>query len=68
MAPIKRSGRVSTYISKFGRIKIARDSSHYDRATLEKVFEQNRINATFFQTSVIVSYFHFRLAGVITIG
>jgi len=53
----KKEWKVSTYISKFGRIKIARDSSHYDRATLEKVFEQNRINATFFQTSVIVAIF-----------
>ena len=45
--------KVATYVSKWGRIALARDSSHYKLATLEKVFAQNRINASLFQVGVI---------------
>ncbi|MEX2596459.1 MAG: patatin-like phospholipase family protein [Salibacteraceae bacterium] len=49
--------KVVTYISKWGAIKIARDSSHYLPSTLEKVFAQNRINASLFQAGIIVLIF-----------
>ncbi|MEQ9186498.1 MAG: patatin-like phospholipase family protein [Cryomorphaceae bacterium] len=49
--------KVATYISKWGQIAIARDSSHYKKETLEQVFAQNRINASFFQVGVIALLF-----------
>lgn len=49
--------KVSTYISKWGQIALARDSSHYKRETLERVFAQNRINASLFQVGVIALLF-----------
>jgi hypothetical protein len=53
----KKEWKVATYIAAFGKIKIARDSSHYLKSTLEKVFQQNRINASLFQVSIIVVIF-----------
>lgn len=53
----RKEWKVSTYISKGGRIALARDSSHYDLKTLEQVFSQNRINASLFQVLVIVFLF-----------
>lgn len=55
--PAKKEWKVTTYISKFGSIKLARNSSHYKKKTLEKVFAQNRINASLFQASVLVALF-----------
>lgn len=53
----KKEWKVTTYISQFGSIKLARNSSHYKKNTLEKVFAQNRINASLFQASVLVALF-----------
>lgn len=53
----KKEWRVVSYISKWGTIAIARDSSHYLPSTLEKVFAQNRINASLFQAAIIALLF-----------
>jgi len=53
----KKEWKVATYISKFGRIRLARGSGHYKKATLEKVFAQNRINASYFQAGVLILLF-----------
>lgn len=53
----RKEWKVTTYISKWGKIGLARDSSHYNRAMLERVFSQNRINASMFQGTVIFALF-----------
>ncbi|GAB4378073.1 MAG: hypothetical protein Kow0075_07540 [Salibacteraceae bacterium] len=53
----RKEWKVTTYISTYGRIALARDSSHYNRAMLEKVFSQNRVNASIFQLMIIVLLF-----------
>ena len=52
-----RNWMVVSYISRFGSVALARDSSHYKKSTLEKVFRQNRINASFFQLFVLSALF-----------
>jgi hypothetical protein len=49
--------KVVSYISNWGSIALARDSSHYKTETLERVFAQNRINASVFQVGVIAVLF-----------
>ncbi|GAB5539278.1 MAG: hypothetical protein Salg2KO_13810 [Salibacteraceae bacterium] len=51
----RKEWKVVTYISRLGKIRIARDSSHYKKETLEKVFTQNRINASLFQVLNILA-------------
>lgn len=53
----RKEWKVITYISKSGRIALARNSQHYDQQTLEKVFYQNRINASLFQVVIILFLF-----------
>ena len=53
----KKQWKVSTYIGNYGKIALARESSHYKPETLEKVFAHNRINASLFQVGIIVSLF-----------
>lgn len=53
----RKEWKVVTYISDWGKIAIARDSSHYDQATLTKVFAQNQINASVFQVTVMLILF-----------
>ena len=56
----KKSGKqwtVSTYISNRGKIALARECGHYKPETLEKVFTQNRINASLFQAGIIITLF-----------
>lgn len=47
---------VETYLTFPFRIKLARDSSHYDIDLIKRVFYQNHLNASIFQTAVIVSF------------
>ncbi len=49
--------KVTTYIGNWGRVVLARESSHYKPETLEKVFAHNRINASLFQAGIILSLF-----------
>lgn len=53
----RKEWKVVSYISDFGKVVLARDSSHYQRETLEKVFAYNRINASVFQSLVLVAVF-----------
>jgi len=53
----RKEWKVATYISNWGRIALARDSSHYNRSMLERVFSQNRINASLFQAAIIIAMF-----------
>lgn len=48
--------RVETYIYSFNRIALARESGHYDREILERVFTQNHINAARFEVVLIASF------------
>ena len=38
------------------KIKLARDSAHYDIELIKKVFYQNHLNASFFEIAVIISF------------
>lgn len=53
----RKQWRVITYIGNYGRITLARESSHYKPETLEKGFAHNRINASLFQAGIIASLF-----------
>ena len=44
------------YISGLNKWRKSRSIKHYDKAILEKVFAQNRINATFFEIATVVSF------------
>ena len=48
--------RVDTYLVHPFKIALARDSSHYDYATLKKVFYQNHVNASFFELLVVAAF------------
>ncbi len=50
------SWKVLTYMSGPFRVKLARDSSHYDKEVLKKVFWQNHINASFFELLMIGTF------------
>jgi hypothetical protein len=47
---------VETYLSGVNRISLARDSQHYDKHVLERVFSQNHINAARFELALIISF------------
>lgn len=47
--------KIETYLSGDFRVKIARSSDHYNRATLKKVFQQNHLNASLFEIGAISS-------------
>src|SRR5690606_14598902 len=38
-------------------VSLARNSDHYDRETLRKVFYQNHVNASFFELLIILVFF-----------
>jgi hypothetical protein len=46
---------VETYISFPFKRHLARDCSHYDREMLDSVFQQNHLNAAFFEILVIIT-------------
>jgi hypothetical protein len=48
--------RVETYLSHPFKINLARDTLHYDKETLTRVFYQNHINASFFEVILIVAF------------
>ncbi|MFZ5552139.1 MAG: patatin-like phospholipase family protein [Bacteroidota bacterium] len=48
--------RVETYLASPFKIKLARDSKHYDIDLLKKVFAQNHINASIFEFAMILSF------------
>jgi len=48
--------RVDTYIGKSFKLKLARDSKHYDNELLKKVFLQNHLNASIFEITLFISF------------
>lgn len=54
---LKRSSewKIETYLSGDFKIKIARSSDHYNRETLKRVFQQNHLNASFFELGAIAT-------------
>lgn len=52
----KRIWKVHTYIYSPYSIKLARDTSHYDKKLLKQVFAQNHINASIFELGLILSF------------
>jgi len=53
----KARWRVDTYLVNPFRINLAREAKHYDAATLQKVFYQNHVNASFFEIIIVVMFF-----------
>jgi hypothetical protein len=51
-----RGWHIETYFSGPFRIKLARDSSHYDEGLLKQVFSQNHINASIFEIAIVLSF------------
>jgi hypothetical protein len=47
---------VETYLVSFRRLALARDSAHYEKEVLERVFSQNHINAARFELVLVVSF------------
>lgn len=52
----KKSWRVDTYLASPGKIKLVRDTRHYKRYMLERVFRQNHINAAVVEIVVFVIF------------
>lgn len=47
---------VETYMSSAVKMSLARESQHYDKEILEKVFSQNHINAARFEIVLVISF------------
>lgn len=47
---------VETYLASFRKISLAREGTHYSQAVLERVLEQNHINASRFEAFLILSF------------
>ena len=52
----KKGWVILTYLSHPFKIGLARTSGHYDEELLKKVFNQNHINASFFELLMVVSF------------
>ncbi len=52
-----RADRPSLYIGKGLKFLMSRSSEHFDRETVEKVFAQNKINASVYELISILSFF-----------
>ena len=52
----KGGWHIRSYFSGFFRIKYARESKHYNRENLKKIFSQNHINASIFEIVIIISF------------
>jgi hypothetical protein len=48
--------RVDTYLTSYRRIAWARDGRYYKRDILQKVFEQNHLNASRFELLILISF------------
>lgn len=68
--PSQKKLRTDTYLVHPFKVALARNADHYDHATLQKVFYQNHVNASFFEliiisAFVVVGAFQFNAAFVI---
>lgn len=48
--------KVVTYLAHWFKIGLTRDSDHYDRALLKRVFEQNHLIAAIFEILILASF------------
>lgn len=48
--------QVETYLIAWNKVSLARDSEHYDKAIVQKVFSQNNINAARFEIALVISF------------
>ncbi len=53
---IGKKWHVETYVSSFTRVSLARDSKHYRKEILERVFAQNHVNASRFELVLFASF------------
>jgi hypothetical protein len=53
---IGKKWHVETYVASFSKISLARDSRHYRKEVLERVFSQNHINASRFELLLFASF------------
>ena len=53
---MKPRWKVNTYLINPFRMGIARESKHYDRETLKKVFYQNHVNASLFEAMIVLVF------------
>jgi hypothetical protein len=53
---IGQKWRVDTYLTSINRIARARDSRHYKREILQKVFNQHHLNASRFELLILLSF------------
>ena len=51
-----RNKRIETYMSGYFKISLARNTEHYDRSLIDKVFSQNHINASVFEITLIITF------------
>lgn len=49
--------KVVTYLTNPFKVNLARNSDHYDRETLRRVFYQNHVNASLFEIMVVIVFF-----------
>jgi hypothetical protein len=56
---IGKKWHVETYVSSFSKISLARESRHYRKDILERVFAQNHINASRFELVLFISFLFF---------
>ena len=52
----KDSWRVETYLTTFYKVKLVRETGHYQPYMLQKVFRQNHINAAIFEGVMIILF------------
>lgn len=53
----KMEERPSLYIGKGFRLYLSRSARHFDQETVERVFAQNKVNASLFELMTILSFF-----------
>lgn len=47
---------IETYFYSFRKVSLARECSHYNKKILDKVFDQNHVNASRFELALIISF------------
>lgn len=52
----RKKWRVDTYIMSMSHIGLARKGSHYDSDLLKRVFLQNHVNASIFETILVITF------------
>jgi hypothetical protein len=53
----KKTFHTDVYIGRRFRLRKSRDISHYNKETIQKVFEQNHFNASYFEIFMVLGFF-----------